>query len=98
MIPKTLESFRESLKNPAPPEGWPAPLKALWHDAQGQWEASHNIAQDLDTPMGSWIHGHLHRREGDSWNAGYWYRQAGKPYPQHSLEKELWILVRANLP
>lgn len=97
MIPETLEAFRESLEASAPPREWPSPLKALWHDARGNWVDAHNIAQDLATPMGSWIHGHLHRREGDAWNAAHWYRRAGKPYPQNTLEEEHRLLVLANL-
>ena len=51
-------------------------------------EASHNIAQDLHTDLGSWIHAYLHRKEGDKFNAGYWYRRANKPFPSNSLEEE----------
>ena len=72
---------------------WPESLKALWHDAKGDWESSHNIAQDLQSEMGSWIHAYLHRKEGDQWNAGYWYRMANRPFPKHSLEEELKELV-----
>jgi len=97
VIPKSLEAFRESLKAQNPPGEWPAPLRSLWYIALGDWEASHDIAQDLDTQMGNWIHAHLHRREGDRWNAGYWYDRAGKEYPKNSLEEELEVLVRANL-
>lgn len=97
MIPTTHGAFLESLEGAGPPEHWPKALKALWYAAQGDWEASHTIAQDLDTPMGSWIHAYLHRREGDLWNAGYWYRRAGKPVSENSLEAELKVLVEANL-
>jgi len=97
VIPQSLGAFKESLKAQNPPREWPAALRSLWYIALGDWEASHAIAQDLETQMGSWIHAHLHRREGDRWNAGYWYNRAGKEYPQYSLEEELEILVRANL-
>ncbi|WP_422348227.1 hypothetical protein [Flagellimonas sp.] len=85
--------FLQTLVGTNPPKGWSLPLQSLWYDAKGDWEASHDIAQDLHTAMGSWIHAYLHRKEGDEWNAGYWYRQAGRPFPKHSLEEELQELV-----
>ncbi len=39
-------------------------------------ELSHPIAQALETPVGSYWHGILHRREGDFWNSKYWLRRA----------------------
>ena len=50
----------------------------MWFDVKGDWEASHNIAQDMHDDNGSWIHAYLHRKEGDKFNAGYWYRRARK--------------------
>ncbi|GLU44487.1 hypothetical protein [Allomuricauda sp. NBRC 101325] len=97
MAPKTYQEFQESLSEPSPPSSWSLPLQSLWFDAKGNWEASHDIAQDLHSSMGSWIHAYLHRKEGDEWNAGYWYRQAGRPFPKHSLEDELQQLVEENL-
>lgn len=87
-LPQTYNAFLESLKAEQPPALWPEALKAIWWDARGNWEASHEIAQDLPTPVGSWIHGYLHRKEGDEWNAGYWYRRAGRAFPQISLDEE----------
>jgi hypothetical protein len=97
ITPKTYQAFQETLSLNQPPQDWPEALRALWHDAKGDWEASHNIAQDIHTNMGSWIHAYLHRKEGDKWNAGYWYRQAGKPFPDYSFGEELKALVEANL-
>ena len=42
------------------------------------WDDAHSIAQDLNTPEGSYWHGVIHRMEPDSWNSNYWFRQAGK--------------------
>jgi hypothetical protein len=42
---------------------------------------------------GSWIHAYLHRKEGDRFNAGYWYRMAGRQFPVISLEEEQKQLV-----
>lgn len=95
--PDALEAFKSTLGGPHPPQEWSEPLRSLWYAAKGDWESSHDIAQEINSPMGSWIHAYLHRMEGDKWNAGYWYDRAGKPFPKYSLEEELWILVEANL-
>ncbi|MBA4744204.1 MAG: hypothetical protein H2058_03010 [Muricauda sp.] len=97
MKPKTFEEFESTLEENIPPKEWSEPLKSLWFDAKDDWESSHDIAQEIHSTMGSWIHAYLHRKEGDKWNAGYWYRQAGKPFPEYSLEEELKVLVEANL-
>ena len=91
-----LNSFEEFLKtrqNDHPPEEWPKGLQALWYDAKGNWNASHDIAQDLPSESGYWIHAYLHRKEGDQFNANYWYRMANRPYPNLSLEQEFKLLV-----
>ncbi|WP_067035823.1 hypothetical protein [Allomuricauda sp. CP2A] len=95
MRPSSYIEFQETLQENEPSQEWPEALQALWYDAKGDWEASHNIAQDIHSAIGSWIHAYLHRKEGDKWNAGYWYRQAGKPFPNYSLEEELKVLVNA---
>lgn len=89
-----FEEFRESLKQEKPPPGLNPVLQSLWYEGKGDWEASHNIAQDIHDRDGSWIHAYLHRREGDLFNAGYWYRQAGKTQPSVSLEEEWEMLVK----
>ncbi|MBY0587012.1 hypothetical protein K2X85_07535 [bacterium] len=49
----------------------------LFHD---HLDASHTISQSLESPEGSFLHGIMHRREGDFSNAKYWFRQVG-PHP-----------------
>jgi hypothetical protein len=44
----------------------------------GCWTKSHEIAQDVQSPEGSYWHGIIHRMEPDPSNAGYWFRQVGK--------------------
>jgi hypothetical protein len=82
MTLSALKSLTESPKNLSPL------LQALWHDHQGDWQASHAIAQDVNTRDGAWVHAYLHRKEGDSANALYWYHRAGKEMPSSTLEKE----------
>ncbi|CAM3488283.1 hypothetical protein ZORO111903_18005 [Zobellia roscoffensis] len=86
--PKSYEDFKQTLTESVPPVDWPEALKAMWFAGSDNWEASHDIAQDMFNTMGSWIHAYLHRVEGDKFNAGYWYRKAGKSYPNMSLEEE----------
>jgi hypothetical protein len=42
------------------------------------WDDAHGIAQDLETPEGSYWHAIVHRQEPDPVNAGYWFRQVGR--------------------
>jgi len=90
----TLDTFKSSLLTEHPPKGLSPILLALWHDAKGDWEASHNIAQDIDTKEGALIHAYLHRKEGDIWNADYWYKQAGEKRMDITLEEEWNELVK----
>jgi hypothetical protein len=61
-----------------------------WYLKNGSWEAAHNIAQDIHTKMGSWIHALLHVIEGDQWNADYWFAKAGKPSHGPKEIDKLW--------
>jgi hypothetical protein len=84
----TLQEFKSSLTDAAPPKSLSSLLHAMWFDAKGDWESSHNIAQDINSKDGSWIHAYLHRKEGDLGNASYWYNRAGRPLPKISLNEE----------
>lgn len=80
--------FQDSLTSNIPPSDYPEALQAMWYDAKRNWKAAHDIAQDMQNSLGSWMHAYLHRKEGDEFNAGYWYGKAGKPFPKMTLEKE----------
>jgi hypothetical protein len=92
----TLEEFRNSVMHEAPPNGLSLALAGLWWDAKGDWKRAHESAQQDEGPAGSWVHAYLHRKEGDSSNAGYWYRRAGKPTAQSPLEQE-WLEIAETL-
>ena len=92
----TFKVFQSSLKERTPPADLPPLLEALWYDARGDWDRAHNIAQDVHSSDGSWIHAYLHRKEGDLGNAGYWYRRAGRPVADGSLEEE-WEQIATAL-
>ncbi|MCF8224358.1 MAG: hypothetical protein K9J30_00615 [Bacteroidales bacterium] len=73
-------------------------LRALLIDATGDWDTAHSIAQDDPTSNGSWVHAYLHRKEGDKWNAGYWYDRAGRKMTGKKPEAEWDDIARALLP
>ena len=54
-----------------------------------QWEQAHEIVQHHRDEVACWLHGWLHRQEGDEANARYWYSLAGRPYAESSLPEEL---------
>jgi hypothetical protein len=92
----TYEHFIESLALVEPPMVSDE-LKALWFDAKGEWEKSHNIVQDMETREAALIHAYLHRKEGDIWNADYWYAKSNSKRPDVSLEEEWMKLVKQFL-
>ena len=92
-----FDEFRASLSDPAPPADLTLALRALWADGRGDWDGAHRIAQDIDGPAGAWVHAYLHRKEGDLGNAGYWYRQAGRPAASGALDDEWAAIVAALL-
>lgn len=83
-----LPSFKASLSNPAPPTEASVYLQALWLEAKGNWDKAHVLIQNLPDKNAAWIHAYLHRKEGDTWNADYWYRQAGRKRPSTTLQEE----------
>jgi len=91
----TVSSFRESLSGKEPPQNSSVYLSALWYDARGDWDKAHKLIQDIEDTTAAWIHGYLHRREGDTANSDYWYRRAGKQRSPASLEKEWEEIVAA---
>ncbi len=91
-----LASFRQSLDRDAPPEDLGRALAALWHEAKGDWDQAHRLAQAAGDAVGAWVHAYLHRVEGDPSNADYWYRRAGKPSSTASLKRE-WDEIAAAL-
>jgi len=93
----TVQDFKNTLHRSTPPNEISLLLKALWFDARGDWDAAHNLAQDVHTPDGSWMHAYLHRKEGDQYNAQYWYNRTHRKMPAYSLEQEWEELVTALL-
>jgi len=92
-----IATFKASLARPTPPDGLSLAARALWWDAKGDWDKAHHDAQEQDDKLGSWVHAYLHRKEGDTANAGYWYRRAAKPAASVPLDSEWMEIVRAVL-
>lgn len=92
-----LPAFKASLKAARPPRGLTPPLKALWWAARQDWTKAHEIAQAQDDAPSAWVHGYLHRAEGDDANAAYWYLRAGHPAGKGALNDEWDAIARALL-
>jgi hypothetical protein len=97
-VEMTLEEFKATLSASTAPPGSKA-LQALWHDARGEWDTAHEIANGVDDKTGAWIHAYLHRKEGDLENAAYWYQRARQPVSTDSLDAEWdrivsWLLQK----
>jgi hypothetical protein len=91
-----LREFRKTLEKDRPPQGLNCALAGLWWDAKGDWRKAHESAQQDEGPAGAWVHAYLHRKEGDSGNAGYWYRRAGQIFCRKPLEDE-WQAIAEDL-
>lgn len=96
-LPKDFTEFQKTWGQDRPDHEWPDVLKALWYDAKGDWHTAHEFVDQSNAPMAKWTHAYLHRKEGDEWNAGYWYRQARKPFPKTSLQEEAREILEAML-
>jgi hypothetical protein len=82
---KSLEALNSELDailaNPGIDSRYAALSRAavyLWHD---HFEASHELAQNIENADGSLLHAILHRREPDFSNAKYWFRRVGTSHP-----------------
>ena len=93
----TFADFKVSIASRVEPATLPPLLRSLWHDANGNWTQAHEIAQDVNSADGAWVHAYLHRKEGDDGNAAYWYHRAGRPAATDSLAAEWERLVTALL-
>jgi len=90
-------SFENFAQSATPPAGLGPALLALWHDMRGDWDRAHELAQADKGRDGAWVHAYLHRKEGDTMNAGYWYARAGKPVVMGELAVEREAIARALL-
>lgn len=77
------------------------PGATLAGDAAGEmsadWKTAHHLVQRQRDEPGRWVHGYLHRLEGDDANAAGWYERAGHPFPTLSSAEEWAQIVTALL-
>jgi hypothetical protein len=73
-------------------ESWDVLTKALYYDKQGDWHKAHTLVDSLAGKKAARIHAYLHRKEGDEWNARYWYNRADAEFFDGSLEEE-WAFL-----
>ncbi len=88
-ISKKQADFKNSLLEKTPPNTLSNVEKALWHVHKGNWDKAHTIVQFILSKNAAWIHGFIHRVEGDLPNARFWYSIAGKLVPTSSFEEEI---------
>lgn len=94
---ETLTQLKESLNQQSPPADLSVYLQSLWYDAKGEWNKAHRLIDEMTDKTACWVHAYLHRKEGDKWNANYWYTKAGKTMPDISLDEEWGNIVTALL-
>ncbi|PRY13152.1 hypothetical protein CLV24_10666 [Pontibacter ummariensis] len=92
-----LHSYKQSLSANTPPVNTSVYLQALWYEAKGNWDKAHELVQDLPDKEAAWVHAYLHHKEGDTWNADYWYSRAGRKRPAVSLDREWDQMAEALL-
>jgi hypothetical protein len=64
----------------------------------GDWDGAHAIVQQDEADVTScWIHAVLHRIEGDTGNARYWYRRAGRSYEAYPDPQAELAAIKAAL-
>ena len=90
---QTLSHFKQSLNNNQPDSQLSIQLKSLWHDGKGNWDKAHAQVDNQTDQASAWVHAYLHRKEGDIWNADYWYARAKQKRPNISLDEEWEQLV-----
>ena len=90
---------QSALTDPAPPAGLSPEAQTLWLIKAGRWEEAHQIAQEIPSRTGSWLHALLHLIKGDENNAGYWFARANRPPSSRSgIDAEWDRLAAVILP
>lgn len=89
-----LPQFKATIKSGKQASGLPLYLQASWYDGKGDWKTAHDLIDHLNDQSSAQVHAYLHRKEGDLWNADYWYKKSGTVRPDCTLEEEWEDLVR----
>ena len=91
-----IEEYKASLQQSEAPSQLDKPLQALWYAAKEDWQQAHKLIQDEEDSKSAWVHAYLHRQEGDTMNAQYWYTRASRSMPDETLNQE-WENIVTNL-
>ncbi|RZK79628.1 MAG: hypothetical protein EOO92_08960 [Pedobacter sp.] len=89
-----IQEFNNSIEEGLIPAGLSLIAQSLWYDGAGDWKKAHDLIDHLQDRQSAHIHAYLHRKEGDLWNADYWYAKAGKKCPGFPLNEEWQELVK----
>jgi hypothetical protein len=92
----TLAEFKRSLDKAKPPAGMSPALAGLWWAGKDDWDKAHKLIMNEEDADCAWVHGYLHRVEGDLGSARYWYRQARRTPVEGDLAAE-WAAITAAL-
>ena len=93
-----IQEFKNSLSDGEIPVGLTVHMQALWYDGKGDWTKAHDLIDSMGDKRSAHLHAYLHRKEGDLWNADYWYSRAGQKRPDISLQEEWDYLVGLFMP
>lgn len=63
----------------------------LWND---NLKRAHELAQEIETQTGSYLHGVMHRREPDYPNSKYWFRRVGHHPAMDGLPKAAAAILK----
>jgi predicted component of type VI protein secretion system len=91
------ELKKQALPGTRPPATASEALQVLWLCQAAEWNAAHEIAQDMPGALGARLHGLLHLIEGDEWNANYWFRRAGAPERRLGDQVAVWEQLAAEI-
>ena len=72
------------------------PRKSIEDAMSDDWNSAHDLVQRQRDERSRWVHGYLHRVEGDDDNARGWYKRAGQSFPALSLADE-WAQISIAL-
>ena len=92
-----INDFKASLDQEAPSPDMSGALKALWHQAKGDWKNAHQLVRADGNADGMWVHAYLHRVQGNELRAGKLYRHAERLASSVPLEQEWEEIVSALL-
>ncbi|MCH8474874.1 MAG: hypothetical protein LAT55_06565 [Opitutales bacterium] len=79
-----------------PEKSWADALQSLFWERKGEWEKAHEQVLGKKIPEAAWVHGYLHRKEGDLGNAEFWYTRAGQKAPRGDFAEE-WEEITKTL-